>query len=197
MKKQNYKGLVITEFILYIFIIIFGIFFKSITPDYYKVMVQQYVDTMNWYPTLLERIWIGIHPFHMFTLVQQYIDIFSHGFVNAMAFLPFGALLSCFFTEKKVKYAGIISSLFATAIEVGQLITIIGGFSIYDLIFNSLGGFLGAYLMVALAKINFEKKYVRAMLIIIIFITGISLTYFMCNAFMHFDVYIDILTRNI
>ena len=197
MKDKKHKGFIITEFILYIFIIIFGIFFKSITPDYYKVMVQQYVDTMNWYPTVLERIWIGIHPFHMFTLVQQYIDILSHGFVNAMAFLPFGALLSCFFTEKKVKYAGIISSLFATAIEVSQLITIIGGFSIYDLIFNSLGGFAGAYLMVASTKINFAKKHVRVMLITTIFITGIALTYLMYNAFMHFDAYIAILTRNI
>ena len=195
--KKEYKSLITVEFILYTFILIFGIFFKSITPDYYKVMVQQYVDTMNWYPTLGERILIGVHPFHKFTLVQQYIDVITHGCVNAMAFLPFGAFISCFFKENKIKFAGIASFVFAALIEGAQLVTIIGGFSIYDLIFNSLGGFLGACIMALISRIHLEKKHVRAILTGIIVISAFVLVYLMHNAFIHFDAYIDILTRNI
>ena len=195
--KKDYKLLVATEFILYIFIIIFGLFFKSITPDHYKWVIEHYNDTMVVFPSISERFLAGLELDIFSDKPYNFDQIVTNGFFNAIAFVPFGALLYNLFDEKRIIRATMISLTFSALIEIAQLITIIGGFGIKDVIANTLGGFFGACIMALLSIIHLEKKHVRTLMAGIIFISTFVLAYLMRNAFMHLDTYIDILTRNI
>lgn len=195
--KKEYKSLITVEFILYTFILIFAIFFKSLTPDSYKIVVDQYHNIMFYYPTLWERFLSGFAIFTWREIPNQFVEWLIDAFLNLIAFMPFGALLYYLFDKKKIIRSVMISLAFSSLIEIAQLITIIGGFGMEDLITNVVGGFLGACIMALISRIHLEKKHVRAILTGIIVISAFVLVYLMHNAFIHFDAYIDIVTRNI
>ena len=197
MKEQNHRGLIITEFILYIFIIIFVIFFKSITPNYYKWVITHYRDTMFVYPTISERFLAGLNLDILSDKTYNIAQMLTNGLMNIVSFVPFGALLYHLSSKAKLFRAVMISLAFSSLVEIVQLITVIGGFGIKDIIANVFGGFLGACIMALISKVRLGNKITRTILIALIFTTAIALTYFMRNAFMHFDAYINILTRNI
>ena len=195
--QQRNKSSATVAVVLYALIVFFGIYFKSITPDGYKIMIQQYYDTMNWYPTFYDRIWIGFHPFHLLTMQFQYVDILEHGFINSLAFLPFGCLVSYLYPTKKLLNATLASFLFSAFIELLQLFTIIGGFAATDVLFNTIGGFLGALLFLIFCQSNFFKRYACAFLGILIVISIPVLIILVYNTVIHIDIYLDIIFRRI
>ena len=194
---DNYKKICKLELVLYIFIIIFGLYFKSTTPDNYKWVIQHYRDTMYLYPTVLDRFLSGIRLFNLDDQSGGAALIFKNGVMNTIAFAPFGALVYQLSDRKKFTRVVGSSLVFSSLIEIVQLLTVIGGFGIKDIIANSIGGLLGACIMALFSRIELEDKHKKALMIGISSVTAVALVYLTVNALMHLDVYIGILTRNV
>ena len=81
------------------------------------------------------------------------LDFVNHSFnargviidciLNAFAFAPFGVILNHIFPKKCVRRDLLICFSFSLFIELTQLFTIIGSFSVFDLFSNTLGYLLG------------------------------------------------------
>ena len=194
---KNYKNLLRLELFLYIFIIIFALYFKSTTPDYYKWVLEHYRDNMFVFPTVLDRFLVGVQLFNFNETPWSFELMVKNGIMNIVVFLPFGALVYLLSDKKRFLRAVNASFSFSLFIEIVQLVTVIGGFGIKDIIANVIGGLLGACIMALISIIHLAEKHKKALMIGMILVTAFVLAYFMRNALMHIDVYIGILTRSI
>ena len=194
---KNYKNLLRLELFLYIFIIIFALYFKSTTSDYYKWVLEHYRDNMFVFPTVLDRFLVGFQLFNFNETPWSFELMVKNGIMNIVVFLPFGALVYLLSDKKRFLRAVNASFSFSLFIEIVQRVTVIGGFGIKDIIANVIGGLLGACIMALISIIHLAEKHKKALMVGMILVTAFVLAYFMRNALMHIDVYIGILTRSI
>ncbi len=85
---------------------------------------------------------------------SKWIGTFSA--FNILLFVPLGALIFLFFKEKKalrgVGLTTLIGALISLTIEVTQLITGRGMFEVSDLLTNTMGSFIGAFIVWLIVK---------------------------------------------
>ena len=73
---------------------------------------------------------------------------------NMVCFIPF-AVLSPF--RKKPLQAFLISLAYSLMLEVLQLVFFVGAFQVSDIVYNSLGGFFGRWIYLAVEKKRADK----------------------------------------
>lgn len=92
-----------------------------------------------------------------------YFDILA--FQNVFLFTPFALCLCAFLIKYKnadgkrlLLIPTLMSFAMSLAIELIQLVSCIGTFQISDLVYNTLGGLIGALLALIISKIHKKKK---------------------------------------
>ena len=118
---------------------------------------------------------INLIPFGNSVIVNGTID-FSEIIQNLLAFVPYGLFIHILWEEKPLlkQFLPIICTSFL--FEIVQYIFAIGGTDITDIITNSLGGFLGIVIAIAISKI-LNKNWIKVINVISL-IGAILLTLF-------------------
>ena len=78
--------------------------------------------------------------------------------INVLLFVPIGALVGILSENYKLILPFIIGVFVAETIECSQLIWQLGTFDVDDLLFNTLGAFVGGVLMVIIALVERLNK---------------------------------------
>lgn len=140
--KQCKENLYLLFFLMYIFIV------------YYKTVLQR---DFSYSP--LENVFSGWKIF-----VTQYNGLDYQVIGNVVMFLPF-SFFFCLMNQEKnniylLKFSILFSFLFSLFIELNQLIFSKGTFQFSDIVYNTLGGLIGAliYLLIKLIKNRINKK---------------------------------------
>lgn len=123
--------------------------------------------------TLINRIGLSYKPFdHLFSDWSVFETEFTwfvnfNPISNVLMFIPFSFiiyLIKRFFfanvyDNKKLLYLSVfLSFLCSLSIEVTQIITKLGAFQLSDLVYNTLGGLIGALIFIAARKIINKKR---------------------------------------
>lgn len=185
-------------FIIYIGLIIWIVMFKCNLID---SMNDTYIFLKDM--SIKERILVFSTPFKNYFMesINSPKYVFTEDdFLNVIIFIPMGIYLSYSIKNKKFLKALLITFGVSLFFELFQLFTVIGAFTIHDLITNVTGGIIG-YLVYKLIFIKKESKQ-RTTILNVISIIGIIvfvpiLLYAIINTIKHFDFYIDILTRRL
>ena len=185
-------------FIIYIGLIIWIIMFKCNLID---SMNDAYLFLKDM--SIKERILVFSTPFKNYFMesINSPKYVFTEDdLLNVIIFIPMGLYLSYFIKNKKFLKALLITFVVSLFFELFQLFTVIGSFTIQDLMTNVIGGIIG-YLVYKLIFIKKESKQ-RTTILNVISIIGIIvfvpiLLYGIINTIKHFDFYIDILTRRL
>lgn len=185
-------------FIIYIGLIIWIIMFKCNLID---SMTDAYLFLKDM--SIKERILVFSTPFKNYFLesINSPKYVFTEDdLLNVIIFIPMGLYLSYFIKNKKFLKVLLITFGVSLFFELFQLFTVIGSFTIQDLMTNVIGGIIG-YLVYKLIFIKKESKQ-RTTILNVISIIGIIvfvpiLLYAIINTIKHFDFYIDILTRRL
>lgn len=185
-------------FIIYIGLIIWIIMFKCNLID---SMNDAYIFLKDM--SIKERILVFSTPFKNYFMesVNSPKYVFTEDdLLNVIIFIPMGLYLSYFIKNKKFLKVLLITFGVSLFFELFQLFTVIGSFTIQDLMTNVIGGIIG-YLVYKLIFIKKESKQ-RTTILNVISIIGIIvfvpiLLYGIINTIKHFDFYIDILTRRL
>ena len=169
MKKSVKTYLKITSFILFSLVCIWIYFFKcNIGKDLFFLYFQRRV---HWNP--------------FFEFVKKDGSIAPGGFFlaffNILGFVLYGFLASSLFSKKQFLKGFICSICFSLFIELLQYSLAFGGLALGDLIFNSIGGLIGALIFVKVNKkfspLVFNTFYLIVSIICIgCIITGIYFT---------------------
>ena len=195
MIQQRNKGIAAVTVVLYALILIFVLFFKSTTPDNYKWILEHYYDTNYLTPDLADRIFVALHPWRYATFAERFLN--QNAYLNVFAFVPFGVFWSFLCKKKILRSATMTSFGLSLLIEVAQLFTMIGNYGIGDVICNTLGGFFGALLFIAVCQNEFIKRHSKKILTVMICLSCVVLSVLVYNVAIHLDVYMDILFRRI
>ena len=195
MIQQRHKGCAAVAVVLYALILIFILFFKSLRSDNYKWILEHYYDTNYLTPNLADRIFVALHPWRYATFAERFLN--QKAYMNVLVFVPFGVFSSCLFERKILLSATWVSLGLSLLIEIAQLFTMIGNYGIGDVVCNTLGGFLGSLLFLALYQSDFIRRHAKKILIGMICISCVALSVLVYNTAIHLDVYIDILFRRI
>lgn len=99
---------------------------------------------------------INLVPFMGSVIVNGKVD-FSEIIDNAIAFIPFGILLSTLWEEKSVIKRILPIFLTSLSFEILQFIFSIGASDITDLITNTIGGIIGICIFVIFKKMLKDK----------------------------------------
>ena len=185
-------------FIIYIGLIIWIIMFKCNLID---SMTDAYLFLKDM--SIKERILVFSTPFKNYFMgsINSPKYVFTEDdLLNVIIFIPMGLYLSYFIKNKKFLKVLLITFGVSLFFELFQLFTVIGSFTIQDLMTNVIGGIIG-YLVYKLIFIKKESKQ-RTTILNVISIIGIIvfvpiLLYGIINTIKHFDFYIDILTRRL
>lgn len=185
-------------FIIYIGLIIWIVMFKCNLIDSINDAYLFLKDM-----SIKERILVFSTPFKNYFMesINSPKYVFTEDdLLNVIIFIPMGLYLSYFIKNKKFLKALLITFGVSLFFEVFQLFTVIGSFTIHDLMTNVIGGIIG-YLVYKLIFIKKESKH-RTTILNVISIIGIIvfvpiLLYGIINTIKHFDFYIDILTRRL
>ena len=185
-------------FIIYIGLIIWIVMFKCNLID---SMNDAYIFLKDM--SIKERILVFSTPFKNYFMesINSPKYVFTEDdLLNVIIFIPMGLYLSYFITNRKFLKSLLITFGVSLFFELFQLFTVIGSFTIQDLMTNVIGGIIG-YLVYKLIFIKKESKQ-RTTILNVISIIGIIvfvpiLLYGIINTIKHFDFYIDILTRRL
>ena len=153
--------------------------------------------------SIKERILVFSTPFKNYFMesINSPKYVFTEDdLLNVIIFIPMGLYLSYFIKNRKFLKSLLITFGVSLFFELFQLFTVIGSFTIQDLMTNVIGGIIG-YLVYKLIFIKKESKQ-RTTILNVISIIGIIvfvpiLLYGIINTIKHFDFYIDILTRRL
>lgn len=165
--SKHYKTLSIVSFSLYILV--------AIWIFYFKASLGRDLHFLHW------DIGFNFIPFS---------ELFPNGgfdasefvllFLNIIGFIPVGLLGANLFKKHPFICGCVISILFTLCIELVQYFTKFGSSQLGDLISNSLGGILGAFLYIKIkdkinddikSKILFVSSIVMVCLIVLGFVT--------------------------
>lgn len=185
-------------FIIYIGLIIWIVMFKCNLID---SMNDAYIFLKDM--SIKERILVFSTPFKNYFMesINSPKYVFTEDdLLNVIIFIPMGLYLSYFIKNRKFLKSLLITFGVSLFFELFQLFTVIGSFTIQDLMTNVIGGIIG-YLVYKLIFIKKESKQ-RTTILNVISIIGIIvfvpiLLYGIINTIKHFDFYIDILTRRL
>ena len=166
MKKQKlFNNLIKICLPLFALTLVLGVALKSFMPND-LIANYNFLSTM----TVNQRLTRGVNLLEFYKIEAQ-IGVIKRtvilDVVNVVLFVPLGILIAHFFNNKKILITGLTVFVFSLLIEVFQLVTVIGAFMLNDLIANTLGGFLGAIIYVAVTK---NQKYKIYNLLLYIFI---------------------------
>lgn len=179
-------------FIIYLLLFVWVVIFKcnidiSLTNGYH------YLKTIS----LEERFMLYLVPFknHEFdSLTKMLIDTI----LNTIIFIPFGLYLSYFIKKNRFIKVFLISLGVTLFIEFFQLFSLLGSFQTEDIIINILGGVLGYIIYLLIYKDNLKRlKILNICSMIAILVLLPLLLYGAINTIGKFDLYIDIITRNL
>lgn len=105
---------------------------------------------------------IEFRPFYSFVMAKTQHEYYRTVFMNSLLFVPFGTflpyLLSSKYRKSNVAVTVIISFAVSTIIEGLQYICAIGVCEIDDVIFNTLGAFIGALGYLLFGHLTKERK---------------------------------------
>lgn len=191
MKKQKiFNNLIKICLPLFALTLVLGVALKSFMPND-LIANYNFLSTM----TVNQRLTRGVNLLEFYKIEAQ-IGVIKRtvilDVVNVVLFVPLGILIAHFFNNKKILITGLTVFVFSLLIEVFQLLTVIGAFMLNDLIANTLGGFLGAIIYVAVTK-NQKYKIYNLLLYIFIAITAIAFIYLSFNFISNLTVYLNIL----
>ena len=191
MKEQKiFNKLIKISLPLFALTLVLGVALKSFMPND-LIANYNFLSTM----TVNQRLTRGVNLLEFYKIEAQ-IGVIKRtvilDVVNVVLFVPLGILIAHFFNNKKILITGLTVFVFSLLIEVFQLVTVIGAFMLNDLIANTLGGFLGAIIYVAVTK-NQKYKIYNLLLYIFIAITAIAFIYLSFNFISNLTVYLNIL----
>lgn len=191
MKEQKiFNNLIKICLPLFALTLVLGVALKSFMPND-LIANYNFLSTM----TVNQRLTRGVNLLEFYK-IEWKIGVIKRtvilDVVNVVLFVPLGILIAHFFNNKKILITGLTVFVFSLLIEVFQLVTIIGAFMLNDLIANTLGGFLGAIIYVAVTK-NQKYKVYNLLLYIFIAITAIAFIYLSFNFISNLTVYLNIL----
>ncbi len=191
MKKQKiFNNLIKICLPLFALTLVLGVALKSFMPND-LIANYNFLSTM----TVNQRLTRGVNLLEFYKIEAQ-IGVIKRTIildvVNVVLFVPLGILIAHFFNNKRILITGLTVFVFSLLIEVFQLVTVIGAFMLNDLIANTLGGFLGAIIYVAVTK-NQKYKVYNLLLYIFIAITAIAFIYLSFNFISNLTVYLNIL----
>ena len=185
-------------FIIYIGLIVWVIMFKCNLIDSLN-MTYEYLKDMN----IKERFLIFSTPFKNYfpESINAPKYIFAEDdLLNIIIFIPIGLYLSYFIKNKKFIKVSLITFGISLFFELFQLFTIIGSFTLQDLMTNVIGGIIGylVYKLLFIKKVSKLRTIILNVLSIVVIIVFVPiLLYGIINTIKHFDFYIDILTRRL
>ncbi len=148
---QIRKAFLFLVFVLYIFMVLYLVLFSRTTGEEYKIHVAPLQDVLasisldeSLEDLLTELGPAGIFAIWRHVVIEQY-DIMQ-AFLNLLLFVPMGYLLPYIFDlfKKGVGRTTLVAFACSLIIENLQLIFRRGFYDFDDLIFNTLGGLLGA-----------------------------------------------------
>lgn len=177
IKKQIFfNDLMVFSFLLFLTILIWGIYFKI---NRYNAIIKNYrkLESLS----ALERFTYNIIPFTRFS-AKDFI-------LNTLAFAPFGLYLPLLFKNHTHLKGALTCFLFSLLIELTQYITIVGTFSTNDLIANTLGYFVGAFLYFLIVK-RLSKRVINFFNMIIVTIASPLAVYAIITTALNVSVYI-------
>lgn len=140
--KENKENLYLLFFLMYIFIV------------FYKTVLQR-----DFIYSPLENVFGGWKIF-----MTQYTGLDHQVIGNILMFIPFSLFYCLMKKTQSVKYLLLLSILFSflysLLIELNQLIFSKGTFQLSDIVYNTLGGLIGAliYLVVKLIINKIKEK---------------------------------------
>lgn len=185
-------------FIIYIGLIVWVIMFKCNLIDSLN-MTYEYLKDMN----IKERFLIFSTPFKNYfpgsINAPKYIFA-EDDLLNIIIFIPIGLYLSYFIKNKKFIKVSLITFGISLFFELFQLLTIIGSFTLQDLMTNLVGGIIGylLYKLLFIKKVSKLRTIILNVLSIVVIIVFVPiLLYGIVNTIKHFNFYIDILTRRL
>ena len=147
INDKAYKPLLITSFISYILILLWIILlkanFKELIHDAYHLLYEGYSITARIKHTLF---YVFPSPYILRGIIEW--------LVNIILFLPLGIYLPLLFKKRNIIRDIIITIIFILSLEVIELFTRTGAFSLLDVLFNLIG-MLSGYLIYLL----FIDKY--------------------------------------
>ena len=193
-KKTTFDTLSHIALLTLFFVLFFGIILKAIIPE-------DLIDNYNFLSdkTIAERFYRGIDLIEFYK-TENAIRGLSLALLldalNVVAFVPFGVLIAHCFKSKKVLKTLAVTLFFSIAIEVFQLLTVIGAFMLNDLIFNVLGGLIDAVIYVILMKHPRYKVYNTILVIFIAFCLAL-LVFLIINFATHIDIFSAIFTKSL
>ena len=197
-KDQTLNLLSKIIFIIYIGLIVWVIMFKCNLIDSLN-MTYEYLKDMN----IKERFLIFSTPFKNYfpESINAPKYIFAEDdLLNIIIFIPIGLYLSYFIKNKKFIKVSLITFGISLFFELFQLLTIIGSFTLQDLMTNLVGGIIGylLYKLLFIKKVSKLRTIILNVLSIVAIIVFVPiLLYGIVNTIKHFDFYIDILTRRL
>ena len=190
--KRLFNSLILISLITYIFIIVFGIVFKSFMPND-LIVNYEYLSTF----TLKERFIRGVKIIEFYKIEYE-IGVIAKTIIldilNMLVFVPFGILITHFIKKKRVVKALLITFIISLIIELFQLYTIIGACMLNDLLINVIGGLIGSILYIIITKNN---KYIVYNILLILFIVVelIIVSYLLVNFVVNINIYGDLFNR--
>lgn len=173
------KKRVIVSLIFYMIVLIWIISFKM-------NMEQPIFECMYYFGqfSILERLNMTFSVFDLSKLFDDWKDFL----VNMCFFLPLGVY--CYELIKKHKFIKglMIAFLLSLVLELVQLLTTVGFFTINDLVSNTLGYVVGYFLYLLLNKLLKPKVMYYIFNIFTIFFIALA-TYGIINTIIHIEIY--------
>lgn len=185
-------------FIVYCFLMIWVIVFKC---NYEQAYVDSYEYLFEY--NLIDRLILSHVPLkeYIYSIINQPLSIISiEEFANTLIFIPLGMYVSYMTKKRKLLYTFLVSFALTVSFETIQLLTLIGGFSIYDICTNIIGGIIGFGIYKLCYKLLETEKGrlgVNVVLILGILLLTPLLLFALINTVINFDIYIDILLRRL
>ena len=187
-----FRHLLCTLLPIYIFIVLWGVLFKC-NMDY---ILEKGYDIL--YGESLARRMFG-HDDLLNFFIMLSIGKFAHESLivvalNCVLLTPFGLFLMHLLKKKSVWRITLISFLLCLAIEIVQLFTYWGAFSLADLVTNTLSGYLGARLYGAIYRP--ERERIFTIICGVLLVLSLPLVVIICiRTGRSMDFYFDLATR--
>ncbi len=179
-------------FALYIVIVLWGVLFKCNMND---ALLETYESAIE--KSVFERVFLHDDLVEWIKLALKG-NVFNRCLrdilLNCFLLLPFGWCVMLFSEEQSVKKTALYALLACLFLEVVQLFTFWGSFSLSDLATNTLSGFLGACLFRVTYRPAWERFF--TFLFVPLLCLAVPLTlYAAVRTAMHAPFYLDLLTR--
>ena len=148
------KWLVILSFIMYLFILVWGLLLKCCS--YLPLLGAEYsldpIQAGNYILYFMECSLLEKFTYGLTAISTTPRVIIEDIFMNIIVFMPLGFVIP-FVCKKQVVVKTIFSGFFISLImEITQLLVGVGSFAVMDLVTNTLGTTLGLFILLLLVK---------------------------------------------